>query len=94
MKLNAAFLILAALLVLAPALVSVTAAQNTSGYGLSWYTLDSGGLGAGGGYSLTGALGQPDAGRLAGESYSLSGGFLAGTANLRTIYLPVISKGL
>ena len=93
MKRHTALLVLAAFLMLAPAaLVSVTAAQSGSGYDLSWHTLDGGGLSAGGGYSLAGALGQADAGRLAGGDYSLSGGFLAGAVNLRAVYLPLVLR--
>ena len=53
-----------------------------AGYGapsvfdLSWWTVDGGGGSLdGGGYSLSGTTGQPDAGALSGGAYTLSGGF-------------------
>lgn len=43
---------------------------------LSWWTVDGGGgASQGGGYSLNGTIGQPDAGRQTGGSYTLTGGF-------------------
>lgn len=53
------------------------AAAQMAGYDLSWRTVDAGGVtfGAGGGYSLGGTAGQPDAGRHNAGGYALSGGF-------------------
>jgi hypothetical protein len=40
-----------------------------------------------------GTAGQPDAGALAGDGYTLSGGFWGGVAAVEhTIYLPVVLK--
>ena len=51
-------------------------------YDLAWNTLDGGGFmgSTGGGYSLSGTIGQPDAAPLlmTGGSYALSGGFWQG----------------
>jgi hypothetical protein len=45
-------------------------------YEVSWWTIDSGGQTSGGGaYQLSGTIGQPDAGILAGGNYTLTGGF-------------------
>jgi hypothetical protein len=74
--------------------VSVASAQG--GYDLSWWTVDGGGttFSTGGGYSLGGTIGQPDAGVLMnGDSYTLIGGFWAGGATVRGIYLPIVLKG-
>ena len=49
-------------------------AQN---YSIDWYRIGGGGASAGGQYSLSGAIGQPDAGAMGGGRYSLSGGFLS-----------------
>jgi len=50
-------------------------------YDLNWYTIDSGGgSSSGGGYSLGGTIGQPDAGTLSGGGYTLNGGFWSGAA--------------
>ena len=55
-------------------LTSVAArAQN---YSIDWYTVDGGGgTSTGGAYSLSGTVGQPDAGLMSGGAYSLAGGF-------------------
>ena len=49
-------------------------------YDLSWYTIDGGGgTSTGGSFSLSGTIGQPDAGvPLTGGAFTLTGGFWAG----------------
>jgi hypothetical protein len=48
----------------------------TAQYSLDWFTLDDGSAtSAGSGYSLTGTIGQPDAGAMTGGNYALAGGF-------------------
>jgi hypothetical protein len=63
------------------AIVSGAAAlPGASGFDLSWHTIDGGGgTSFGSGYTLSGTMGQPDAGGplVAGE-FSLVGGFWAG----------------
>ncbi len=45
-------------------------------YSMDWYTIDGGGgASSGGGYTVTGTTGQPDAGTLKGGNYTLVGGF-------------------
>ena len=45
-------------------------------YEISWSTIDGGGgTSTGGPYTLTGTIGQPDAGEMSGGDYKLSGGF-------------------
>ena len=63
------------LLLLAPAVGQSVQAQE--GYDLSWWTADGGGGTWSSGDSLTlgGTAGQPDAGDLAGGTYTLQGGF-------------------
>lgn len=48
-------------------------------YDIDWYTVDGGGemRSTGGNFELSGTIGQPDAGLMAGEPYTLSGGFWA-----------------
>ena len=56
-------------------------AQSGGGYDLTWNTFDGGGgTSTGGGYALSGTVGQPDANTqtLAGGGYKLSGGFWPG----------------
>lgn len=68
-------------------------AQSGGGYDLEWNTIDGGGamFSTGGGYSLGGTLGQPDAGVLSGGGYTLAGGFWVGGVMWR-IYLPMVLK--
>lgn len=55
--------------------------SQAQGYGINWFTIDGGGsASAGGTFSLSGTIGQPDAGTLSGGSYSLAGGFWGITA--------------
>jgi len=84
-------LLLAALLSL---LASVARAQSGGGYDLTWSTVDGGGAtwSEGGGYSLGGTVGQPDAGVLSGGGYTLAGGFWAGGAAQYRIYLPLVLR--
>jgi hypothetical protein len=75
-----------------------TALSQSDGYSLPWSTVDSGGatLSSGGGYTLGGTIGQPDAASLSGGSYVLEGGFwgidLAAGAPISPLYLPSIRK--
>jgi hypothetical protein len=67
--------------------------EVTVTYDLPWWTVDGGGISAsaGGGYILSGTVGQPDAGaRQSGGAYTLAGGFwFSRTASARRIYLPI-----
>ncbi len=69
-------------------------ARSGAGYDLTWSTVDGGGgtFSVGGGYSLGGTAGQPDAGQLTGGDYGLAGGFWSGGAPagaLYRVYLPI-----
>jgi hypothetical protein len=57
--------------------VRTAQAQSGGGYDLTWNVIAGGGdtNSAGGPYSLSGTIGQAEAGTLSGGSYSLSGGF-------------------
>jgi hypothetical protein len=77
--------------------VAPTLARSGGGYDLSWWTADGGGqtFGSGGGYSLGGTAGQPDAGLMSGGGYSLAGGFWGGgmAAGPRYyLYLPLAMR--
>jgi hypothetical protein len=67
-------------------------AQVGGGYDLTWSTVDGGGatFSTGGGYSLGGTIGQPDAGAMTGGAYTLAGGFWDGAATYYHIYLPLV----
>ena len=67
----------------------------STGYDLSWYTIDGGGatFSTGGSYSLGGSIGQADAGSLSGGLYQLNGGFWDGASIANyTVYLPLARK--
>src|SRR5215212_1595592 len=62
-----------ALLVFTFLSISTVVAQN---YSIDWMTIDGGGgTSTGGVYSISGTIGQPDAGTMSGGNYSLAGGF-------------------
>jgi hypothetical protein len=76
-------------------LPSTTLRTGSTGYGLSWWTVDGGGgESTGGSYTLGGIIGQPDAGALSGGDYILGGGLWGGdvVAVEYRVYLPVILK--
>jgi hypothetical protein len=88
--LTAVLVTLALVLIVSPAL-----AQTGNGYDLSWSTVDGGGgESSGGGYTLMGTAGQPDAGPLlSGGGYTLTGGFWPGAmSGGGKIHLPVILR--
>ncbi|MEA3377243.1 MAG: hypothetical protein U9R72_13720 [Chloroflexota bacterium] len=70
----------------------------STGYGLSWWTVDGGGytFSGDGDYALGGTIGQPDAGVMSdnGGTYTLSGGFWGGAGPVEhRIYLPLVLRG-
>jgi hypothetical protein len=85
--------LLLVLLLLLTVATSVSA-QSGGGYDLSWNTVDGGGTtwSEGGGYSLGGTVGQPDAGVLSGGGYTLAGGFWGGAAARYGVYLPLVLR--
>ncbi len=49
---------------------------TAGGFEIPWYTVDAGGgTSSGGGFVLSGTIGQPDPGDLAGGDFALRGGF-------------------
>ncbi len=99
--------ILALLLALAVGAAAVYAQAGgastllSAGYDLTWNTVDTGGVtfASGGGYTLSGTAGQPDATLWSGGGYTLNGGFwhaggvTGGTLpGERAVYLPLIVK--
>jgi len=84
------------LLVIGIALLGVVSASALGVYGLDWWTVDGGGgTSTGGSYALSGTIGQPNAGVLAGGGYTLAGGFWGGAAALAVqyhLYLPLVLK--
>ena len=58
----------------------LTAPAYGQDYDIDWFTIDGGGemFSTGGDYTLSGTVGQPDAGEMSGGSYNLTGGFWFG----------------
>ncbi len=66
-------------------------AQGQS-YAIDWFSIDGGGgTSTGGVYSVSGTIGQPDAGRMTGASYALDGGFWGFVGAIQTIGAPLLS---
>jgi hypothetical protein len=58
-------------------------------YSIDWSTIDGGGgTSTGGVYSVTGTIGQPDAGAMSGGNYTLQGGFWGIIAAVQTAGAP------
>src|SRR5262245_2970480 len=61
-------------------------------YSIDWHTIDGGGgMSTGGGYSVSGTIGQPDAGAMRGGTYSIEGGFWAIVSAIQTPGAPLLS---
>jgi hypothetical protein len=62
-------------------------------YSINWYSIDGGGgTSTGGVYSVSGTIGQPDAGpAMTGGPYSLQGGFWAAAVAVQTLDAPTLT---
>jgi hypothetical protein len=77
----------AATLVVAAAALSARA-QN---YSIDWFTIDGGGgTSTGGVYSVSGTIGQPDAGHMSGGNFTIDGGFWGIIAAVQTPGAPTL----
>ena len=66
----------AAKTILAGLILSAALSLSAQNYSIDWYTIDGGGgTSSGGPYTLSGTIGQPDAGVHTGGPYTLVGGF-------------------
>ena len=60
---------------------------------MTWWTVDGGGgRVTGGGYALTGTVGQHDTGAPSDGNYTLLAGFWGGGARHLRIYLPLVLR--
>ncbi|MGD9029331.1 MAG: hypothetical protein PVG25_05925 [Anaerolineae bacterium] len=89
--------VLAAMLLCGLLLAGIALASMAESYRTPCWTVDGGGgtFSTGGGYTLGGAIGQPDAGVLEGGVYVLAGGFWPGVEAMigeEHIYLPLVMK--
>lgn len=61
-------------------------------YSVDWSTIDGGGgTSTGGVYSVSGTIGQPDAGAMSGGNYTIQGGFWGIIATVQTPRAPMLS---
>ncbi len=88
-------LLLLAFLALSVALrgAAPLAAQTGGSYDLTWWTVDGGGgQVSGGGYTLTGTVGQHDTGIASRDAYTLLGGFWGSGFVPSRLYLPLVLR--
>lgn len=58
------------------AFLSVTLSSAAQNYSIDWFTIDGGGgASSGGAFTVSGTIGQPDAGQMSGGSFTVTGGF-------------------
>jgi hypothetical protein len=73
-------------------LVSGALGLNAQSYSIDWYKVaGGGGTSTGGVYSVSGTIGQPDAGLLSGGNYTLVGGFWGIIAAVQTPGAPALT---
>ena len=87
-------LLLVSLFILLLLITVSTGYAYKAGYSLPWWTVDTGGgTSKSAQYSMSGTIGQVDAGVLTGGDYILTGGFWVKSAHLESaFYLPIISR--
>jgi hypothetical protein len=75
------------------ALLSAPLLSNAQSYSINWFTIDGGGgTSTGGVYSVSGTIGQPDAGGpMTGGNYSLTGGFWSLLSVVQTPGAPLLT---
>jgi hypothetical protein len=72
-------------------LVGLATSAQTQ-YTIDWFTIDSGGgTSSGGGFEVSGTIGQPDAGTLSGGGFVLEGGFWAGAVAVQIPGRPLLT---
>ena len=80
------------LILMGLSLASGTYPLHAQSYSIDWFTIDGGGgTSTGGVYSVSGTIGQPDAGTMSGGSYSLAGGFWGIISAVQTPGAPLLS---
>jgi hypothetical protein len=61
-------------------------------YSIDWFTIDGGGgTSTGGAFSVSGTIGQPDAGHMSGGNYAIDGGFWGIIAAVQTPGAPLLT---
>ena len=71
------------------------ATLHAQSYSIDWFTIDGGGgTSTGGVYSVSGTIGQPDAGTMSGGNSSIDGGFWSIIAAVQTPGAPLLTVTL
>jgi hypothetical protein len=82
----------AQLVILAALLVGSLVLARAQNYDISWFKIaGGGGASTGGVYTVSGTIGQPDAGHLAGGNYTIDGGFWGIIAAVQTVGAPLLT---
>jgi hypothetical protein len=78
--------------ILAALTLAACSAQAQTNYTVDWFTIDGGGgTSTGGTYTVSGTIGQPDAGTMSGGQYSITRGYWGLIAAVETPGLPNLS---
>ncbi|MDB6110871.1 MAG: hypothetical protein JWR69_2621 [Pedosphaera sp.] len=65
---------------------------HAQSYNMDWFTVDGGGgTSIGGAFSISGTIGQPDAGVLSGGGFTVEGGFWSGISVIQSSGAPILS---
>src|SRR5437667_9820143 len=65
---------------------------HAQSYSIDWFTIDGGGgTSTGSVYSVSGTIGQPDAGRMSGGNFTIDGGFWGLIAAVQTPGAPTLT---
>jgi hypothetical protein len=73
----------------------VATSVHSQNFSIDWHTIDGGGgTSTGAVYSISGTIGQPDAGTMSGGGYSLDGGFWALVSAIQTPGAPLLTVRL
>lgn len=76
-------------------LIGLSSSAALAQYSIDWHTIDGGGgTSTGGVYSVSGTIGQPEAGKMSGGSYTIDGGFWGIVAVVQTPGAPLLSIAL
>ena len=77
---------------LIPLVLALLASTAQAQYTINWFTIDGGGgVSTGGVYSVSGTIGQPDAGAMSGGNFTVQGGFWSMLAAVQTPGAPLLS---
>ncbi len=74
------------------AMLALTLSAARAQYSIDWFSIDGGGGASTGGiYSVSGTVGQPDAGTMSGGPFALHGGFWSIVAAVQTPGAPLVA---